>query len=65
MHVPVGNEGHYDFHCPAFDDIRMRHCDGLFDDSHGATRLFMWHPQQKGVASCLLQMLDEIDQPLT
>ena len=34
----------------------------IFDDSHGATRLFIWHPHQKGVASCLLQMLDRVDQ---
>ena len=62
MHV--GDERHYVFDCPSFDDIRMQHS-RLFDDSHGAMRLFMWHPHQKGVASCLLQMLDRIDQLLT
>ena len=52
------------FECPAFHDIRLgfRH---LFDDSHGAMRLFMWHPCQKEVASCLLQLLDGIDETLT
>ena len=30
------------------------------DDNHGAMRLFMWHPCQKDVASCLLQLLDRI-----
>ena len=38
---------------------------GFSDDSHGAMRLFIWHPHQKGVTSCLLQMLDRIDQLLT
>ena len=62
MHV--GDERHYVFECPAFHDIRLgfRH---LFDDSHGAMRLFMWHPCQKDVASCLLQLLDGIDETLT
>ena len=52
------------FDCPSFDDIRTRHS-SLFDDSHGAMRLFMWHPHRQGVASCLLQMLDRIEQLLT
>ena len=37
----------------------------LFDDSHGAMRLLMWHPCQKDVASCFLQLLDRIDATLT
>ena len=37
----------------------------LFDDSHGLMCLFMWHPHQKGVASCLLQMLDGNGRLLT
>ena len=37
----------------------------IFDDSHGAMRLFMWHPCQKDVASCLLQLLGRIDETLT
>ena len=28
-------------------------------------RLFMWHPHQEGLASCLLQSLDRSDEPLT
>ena len=36
----------------------------LFDDSHGAMRLLMWHPCQKDVASHLLQLLDGIDETL-
>ena len=62
MHV--GDERHYVFECPAFDDIR-RGFQHLFDDSHGAMRLLMWHPCQKDVASCLLQLLDRIDETLT
>ena len=52
------------FECPAFDDIR-RSFQQFFDDSHGAMRLLMWHPCQKDVASCLLQLLDRIDETLT
>ena len=62
MHV--GDERHYVFECPAFDDIR-RGFQQLFGDSHGAMRLLMWHPCQKDVASCLLQLLDRIDETLT
>ena len=54
------SERHYVFDCPSFDDIRMLHS-RPFDDSHGAMRLFMWHSHQKGVASCLLQMLDKLN----
>ena len=61
--IHVGDERHDVFECPAFDDIRhgFQH---LFDDSHGAMRLLMWHPCQKDVASCLLQLLDRIDETL-
>ena len=44
-----------------FDDI-CRGFQHLFDDNHGAMRLPMWHPCQKDVASCLLQLLDRIDE---
>ena len=47
---------------PALIRLGFRH---LFDDSHGAMRLFMWHLCQKDVASCLLQLLDGIDETLT
>ena len=62
MHV--GDERHYVFECPALGDIRLgfQH---LFEDSHGDMRLFVWHPYQKDVASCLLQLLDRIDETLT
>ena len=62
MHL--GDERHYVFECPASHDIRLgfQH---LFDDSHGAMRLFMWHLCLKDVASCLLQLLDRIDETLT
>ena len=53
-----GDEKHYVFDCPLFGDSRARHS-SHFDGSHGAMRLFMWHPHL-GVASCLLQMLDRI-----
>ena len=46
------------------DDIR-RGFQRLFDDGHGAMRLLMWHPCQKDVACCLLQLLDRIDETLT
>ena len=36
MHV--GDERHYVFECPAFDDI-LRGLQHLFDDSHGAMRM--------------------------
>ena len=61
--IDVGNERHYVFDCPSFDDICVRHS-RHFDDSYGSMRLFMWHPHQKGVASCLLQMLGRTDQLL-
>ena len=60
----VGDERHYVFECPAFDDIR-RGFQHLFDDSHGAMRLLVWHPCQKDVASCLWQLLDRIDETPT
>ena len=49
--IYVGDERHDVFDCPSFD-IRIGHS-GLSDDSHGVMRLVMWHPHQKGVASCL------------
>ena len=65
MHV--GDQRHYGLHCPLLGDIRNPHS-RLFDDSHEAMRLFVWHRNQKSVASCLLQVLDRIvwadDQPL-
>ena len=60
----MGDKRHYVFECHAFDDIR-RGFQHHFDDSHGAMRLLMWHPRQKDVASCLLQLLDRIDETLT
>ena len=68
MHV--GDERHYVSECPAFDDViksRLirRGFQQLFDDSIGAMPLLMWHPCQKDVASCLLQLLDRIDETLT
>ena len=49
---------------PCLDAIR-RGFQHLFDDSRGAMRLLMWHPFQKDVASCLLQLLDRMDETLT
>ena len=62
MHV--GDERHYVFERPAFDDIH-RGFQHFFDGSHGAMRLLVWHPCQKDLASCLLQLLDRIDETLT
>ena len=58
------DERYYVFECPAFDGIR-RGFQHLFGDSLGAMRRLMWHPCQKDVASCLLQLLDRIDETLT
>ena len=58
-----GDESHYGFECPAFDDI-CRGFQHLFDDSHGAMHLLMWHLCQEDVASCLLQLL-HVDETLT
>ena len=58
MHV--GDERHYVFECPAFDDIR-RGFQHLFDDSRGPMRRLMWHPCQKDVASCLLARHLKVD----
>ncbi len=49
MHL--GGERHYIFECPDVHDICGRHS-RLFDNSHEAMRLFMWQPDQNGVASC-------------
>ena len=55
-----GSSSSYVFECPAVEDIRRRHS-RLFDDSRSGMRMFMWHSNQKGVASCLLQTLESID----
>ena len=52
MHV--GDERHYVFDCLTSDDIRVCHS-RLFNGSHGAIRLFMWHPHQK---CCILLVAD-------
>ena len=52
MHL--GDERHYGFQRLAVEDI-CRRDSRLSNDSHTAMRLFMWHPDQKGVASCLVQ----------
>ena len=57
MHL--GDERQNAFECPAVEDIRGRHS-RLFDDSHGFRRLFTSHRDQKGILSCLLQILDEL-----
>ena len=54
MHV--GDERHCALDCRLFDDIRVRHS-RLFDNSHGAMCLFMWHPHpQELVRLCMLQL---------
>ena len=57
--MQVGDERHSVSECLAFDDIR-REFQHLFYDSHGAMRLLMWHPCQKDVALCLLQLLERV-----
>ena len=61
MHL--GDEKHYVFECPTVENIRRRHF-RLFDNSHRTMRLFTGDPNQKSFASCLLQILDEIDELL-
>ena len=58
MHV--GNQRHWQFWLPLFDEGPS-----FSYDSPEAMRLFMWHLYQKGVASCLLHLLDGIDEFLT
>ena len=60
------DERHYVFERPAVvvaEDI-SRHHYSFFDESRRTMRLFMLHPNQKGVAPCLLQLLDRIDDLL-
>ena len=56
----VGDERHLVFECPAFAHIRRQHAQ-IYRNSQSTMRLFMWHPDQKGVASCLLRLLSEYD----
>ena len=62
VHVGADRLSYVD--CPSFDDIRIRHS-GLEYDGHWAMRLCKWHPHQKGVVFCLLQMQDRMEQLLT
>ncbi len=54
----VGDEGHLVFECPALEHVRRRH-GRIYTDSRSTMRVFMWHRDQKAVASCLLQLLSE------
>ena len=63
MHVGVGR--HCVRECPVFHDIRHdRGFQHVFDDSHGAMHLHVWHPRQKAVALYLLQLLGMFDEAL-
>ena len=54
----VGDERHLVFECPALQHIRQ-HYAGIYSDAHSTMRLFMWHKDQKAMASCLLRLLSE------
>ena len=60
----MGDERGHDFECPVFVDIRhgFQH---LYDDIHGAMRIFMWQSRKKVIALCLMQLLDRIYGILT
>ena len=64
----VGDERHLIHECPALEHVRRRH-GRIYTGSRSAMRVFMWHKDQKAVASCLLQLLSEYaglsDAPLT
>lgn len=58
------DEQHCVLDCSLIDDLRS--CNSRrFYGNHGPTRLLMWHPNQKGGAPCLWQVLDGIEQHLT
>ena len=59
----VGDERHLVFECPALQHIRQHYAD-IYSDAHSTMRLFMWHKDQKAVASCLLRLLSEYDSLL-
>ena len=60
----VGDERHLVFECPALQPVRRMHAD-LYAHARSTMRLFMWHRDQKRVASCLLQLLSQYDAMLT
>lgn len=57
MHLGV--EEHIFVVCPALEDICSRYS-RLFGDSHKLMRLTVWDPNEKIIASCLLQILDRL-----
>ena len=59
----VGDERHLVFECPALQHIRQ-HYAGIYSDARSTMRLFMWHKDQKAMASCLLRLLSEYDSLL-
>ena len=59
----VGDERRLVFECPALQHIRQHYAD-IYSDAHSTMRLFMWHKDQKAVASCLLRLLSEYDSLL-
>ena len=56
----VGDERHLVFECPAFRHIRRQYAQ-IYADAHAAMKLFVWHEDQKVVASCLLRLLSELE----
>lgn len=58
-HSP-GDERHLVFECPAFEHIRRQYAH-VFQDARSTMRLFVWHEDQKAVASCLLRLLSEYE----
>ena len=52
----VGDERHYLFDCPKFDEIRAQFAQ-LYESSAGAMRSFVWHKDQQAVCDCMTAVI--------
>ena len=52
----VGDERHYLFECPKFDEIRAQFAE-LYESSAGAMRSFVWHKDQQAVCDCMTAVM--------
>ena len=52
----VGDERHYLFECPRFDEIRAQFAQ-LYESSAGAMRSFVWHKDQQAVCDCMTAVI--------
>ena len=55
----VGVGRHLIFECPALEHVQRRHGRDSCRSTRPTMRIFMWHKDQKAVASCLLQLFSE------